>query len=69
MTKRISIHGHGGVGKTMMTVQCLHHHMPGAHILAVDTTNDTAVDFGIKRGEVKAKERAEKRKQQLNSGE
>lgn len=37
----------GSVGKTLVTVQCLHPHMPNAKILCVDQTNTTASDFGI----------------------
>ena len=42
----------GSVGKTMLTVQCLYPHMPEARILAVDTANETARDFGIKNCEL-----------------
>ncbi|MDP1872059.1 MAG: hypothetical protein Q8K61_10600 [Gallionella sp.] len=41
----------GSVGKTMITTQILHPHMPDARILCVDTTNETAADFGIKNCE------------------
>jgi hypothetical protein len=37
----------GSVGKTMILTQCLHPHMLDAKILAVDTANETAKDFGI----------------------
>ena len=38
----------GSVGKTLITVQALHPHMPEAQILCVDQTNTTAAHFGIK---------------------
>lgn len=38
----------GSVGKTLITVQVLHPHMPDAQILCVDQTNTTADKFGIK---------------------
>jgi hypothetical protein len=37
----------GSVGKTMITTQCLHPHLPDAKILCVDQVNTTAADFGI----------------------
>lgn len=53
MANKIAILTLGGSeGKTMITVQCLHPHMPDARILAVDTTNETAADFGIKNCEM-----------------
>lgn len=42
----------GSVGKTMFVTQCLHPHMQDARILAVDTANETAKDFGIKNCEL-----------------
>ena len=37
----------GSVGKTTIAAHMLHPRMPGAKIFAVDTTNMTAVNFGI----------------------
>lgn len=49
MLKKIVLTSLGGsVGKTLITTQCLHSHMPDAQILCVDQTNTTAADFGIK---------------------
>lgn len=49
MQKKIVLMSLGGsVGKTLVTTQCLHPHMPEAQILCVDQTNTTAADFGIK---------------------
>lgn len=42
----------GSVGKTMILTQCLHPHMLDARILAVDTANETARDFGIQNCEL-----------------
>jgi len=53
MTQKVVILSLGGsVGKTMIVTQCLHPHMQDARILAVDTANETAKDFGIKNCEL-----------------
>ncbi len=44
----------GSVGKTLITTQLLHSHLPHAKILCVDGVNQTAKDFGIKNCQLHA---------------
>jgi hypothetical protein len=52
MAKKIVMLSLGGSeGKTTLAVQLLHTHLPDAKILCVDSANETAADFGIKKCE------------------
>lgn len=52
MAEKIVILSLGGSeGKTLIVTQCLYPHMKDARILAVDTANETALEFGIKNCE------------------
>ncbi len=44
----------GSVGKTLLTTQLLHSHLPNAKILCVDGVNQTARDFGIRNCQLHA---------------
>jgi hypothetical protein len=55
MTNRIVLLSLGGsVGKTLLTTQLLHSHMPNAKILCVDGVSQTARDFGIRNCQLHA---------------